>query len=202
MRVLLTAFEPFGGEGLNPSLEALRKLPDSLDGLTLHKQPLPTAYSSALHAALKAFGEIQPDAILCLGQAGGRAGLTVERVAINLMEAEQPDNEGFLAIGQPIASDGPAAYFTTLPVLNMKEAILRAGVPAAISYSAGAYVCNYLLYGLLHALDRMGSYARAGFIHLPFLPSQAAGKKQPLPSLPLEEQIRGVRAALSALGRG
>lgn len=199
MKLLLTAFEPFGGEESNPSLEALRLLPDRLEGWDILKLSLPVAFGLSLSALETALDEHRPDAVLCLGQAGGRAGLTPERVAINVDDAGIPDNLGNQPIDRPIRAGGPAAYFSTLPVKAMAAAIRAEGLPALVSNSAGTYVCNHLMYGLLDMLERDYPQTRGGFMHVPFTNEQAARHGAGTPGLPLPDIARGVTAALRAI---
>lgn len=198
--ILLTAFEPFGGEAINPAQEALRLLPGSVPGRSLVKLLLPTAFEPAAEQLKQAIDRLQPAEVVMLGQAGGRAGITVERVAINLDDADIPDNLGHHPKDLPIAPDGPAAYFATLPVKKLVRAINAAGCPASLSCTAGTYVCNHVFYTALHHLSKTGQNARAGFIHLPFLPEQAQGREPLPPSLALERQTAGLLALLQALG--
>ena len=193
-KLLVTGFEPFGRETVNPSWEAVRLLPDRLGHTDIIKLLVPTVFGLATEVVLARAEAIGPDAILCVGQAGGRAAVTPEVIGINLREASIPDNAGQQPVNEPIACDGPAAYFATLPVRDMVQAVRAQGLPCALSYSAGAFVCNDLLYGLLRHYD--GTPVRVGFVHVPFLPEQA---RQGVPSLPLEEIVRGLTAAIEAL---
>lgn len=193
-RLLVTGFEPFGKETVNPSWEAVRRLPESIGVMSIDKLLVPTVFGLATETVLNRARQTAPDAILCVGQAGGRAAVTPEVVAINLREASIPDNAGRQPVNEPVISGGPAAYFATLPVREMVQAVREAGLPCALSYSAGAFVCNDLLYGLLHHFN--GSGVRVGFIHVPFLPEQATGEK---PSLPLEDAIRALTAAITVI---
>ena len=145
----------------------------------------------------------RPDLVLCVGQAAGRPAITPERVGINLMDASIPDNAGAQPQEQPVIPGGPAAYFSTLPVKALAEAILDAGVPAAVSNSAGTFVCNQLLYRVLDAIERRYPGMRGGFIHVPCLPEQARrlGKEKTIPSLELEEIVKGLEAALEYLAK-
>lgn len=193
-KLLVTGFEPFGKETINPSWEAVRLLPDQIGGIAVDKLLVPTVFGLAAETVLARAKETQPDAILCVGQAGGRAAVTPEVVGINLREASIPDNAGQQPINEPVVIGGPAAYFATLPVREMVSAVRDAGLPCSLSYSAGAFVCNDLLYGLLHHYS--GSAVRIGFVHVPFLPQQA---KEGVPSLPLEDIARVLTAAITAL---
>ena len=193
-KLLITGFDPFGGESRNPSREAVMALPAVIGDYTLTKLEIPTVFGLAAETVLKAAAELAPDAILCVGQAGGRAAITPEVVAINLREATIPDNHGNQPKNTPVVENAPAAYFSTLPVRAMAEAVKAAGIPCALSYSAGAFVCNDLLYTLLHHYD--GTSTRVGFIHIPCLPEQA---KEGCPSLPLGDTVRGLATAIEAI---
>ena len=192
-KLLITGFDPFGGESINPAWEAVRLLPDVIRDFKLIKLEIPTVFGAAAQVVIDKAEEIHPDAIISVGQAGGRAAVTPEMVGINLRYASIPDNMGALPCDIPIAEGGPAAYFSTLPVRAMAKAICDAGLPGAVSYSAGSFVCNDVLYSLLHRFD--GTAVRAGFIHVPFLPEQTADK----PSLPLEQTAAALRAAIEAI---
>lgn len=192
-KLLITGFDPFGGESINPAWEAVRLLPDVIRDFELVKLEIPTVFGAAAQVVIDKAEEIHPDAIISVGQAGGRAAVTPEMVGINLRYASIPDNMGALPCDIPIAEGGPAAYFSTLPVRAMAKAICDAGLPGAVSYSAGSFVCNDVLYSLLHRFD--GTAVRAGFIHVPFLPEQTADR----PSLPLEQTATALRAAIEAI---
>ena len=190
-RILLTAFEPFGGETINPSLEIIRKLADHPDVDTL---TVPVTFTGSAKTVLPHLPG--HDAIVMLGQAKGRKGLTVERIAINVDDASMPDNAGDAPCDRPIAFDGPAAYFSTLPIKEMTEAIRSEQLTASVSNSAGTYVCNHLMYSVLHALRE--TTVRAGFIHVPALPEQTADHPE-IPSMTLDDMVRGIEAALKIL---
>lgn len=192
--LLITGFDPFGGEKLNPSWEAVKLLPESIGGYHLTKLQIPTVFGEGAQKVLEAAESICPDAILCIGQAGGRRAVTPEVVGINLREASIPDNKGNQPANEPVVSDAPAAYFSTVPVRDMVKAICEKSLPGALSYSAGAYVCNDVLYTLLHHYS--GTNILAGFIHVPFLPEQA---REEMPSLPLHQIAEALTAAISAL---
>lgn len=192
-KLLITGFDPFGGESINPAWEAVRLLPDVIRDFELVKLEIPTVFGAAAQVVIDKAEEIHPDAIISVGQAGGRAAVTPEMVGINLRYASIPDNIGALPCDIPIAEGGPAAYFSTLPVRAMAKAICDAGLPGAVSYSAGSFVCNDVLYSLLHRFD--GTAVRAGFIHVPFLPEQTVDK----PSLPLDKTIAALCAAIEAI---
>lgn len=192
-KLLITGFDPFGGESINPAWEAVRLLPDVIRDFELVKLEIPTVFGAAAQVVIDKAEEIHPDAIISVGQAGGRAAVTPEMVGINLRYASIPDNMGALPCDIPIAEGGPAAYFSTLPVRAMAKAICNAGLPGAVSYSAGSFVCNDVLYSLLHHFDETA--VRAGFIHVPFLPEQTADK----PSLPLDKTVAALCAAIEAI---
>lgn len=190
-RLLITGFDPFGGESVNPSWLAVERLPERIGGFVLCKLLIPTCFSNAAAAVLEKAAEIQPDVILCIGQAGTRDAVTPERIAVNIRDARIPDNAGFQPGGEPVAPDGPAAYFSTVPVREMAQAIRDVGLPGRVSNSAGTFVCNDVLYSLLRRYH--GTSVRVGFIHVPWLPEQGA------PSLPLEQTVRALETAIGAL---
>lgn len=189
--LLITGFDPFGGATVNPSWEAVCRLPDQVGEYTLYKLQIPTVFGEASAAVLGEAMRVRPDVILCVGQAGGRAAVTPERIAVNIRDARIPDNMGNRPEGQFVAEEGPAAYFATVPVKKMAEAIVAAGLPGTVSNSAGAFVCNDTLYALLHRFH--GTATRVGFIHVPWLPEQGS------PSLSLEDTVRALEAAIGAL---
>lgn len=193
-RLLITGFDPFGGESINPAWEAVSRLPDQIGAWDVTRLQIPTVFGKASETVLAHAQTLLPDAILCVGQAGGRKAVTPEMVGINLRHASIPDNEGNQPQDQPVAQGGPAAYFTTLPVRKMVEKIQEAGIEASVSYSAGAFVCNDTLYALLHHFE--GTAVRAGFIHVPFLPQQA---KEGVPSMELDAIVRALEAAITAI---
>lgn len=198
MKLLLTAFEPFGGESMNPALEAMKRLPDRVGEIGIVKVKVPVTFAGCLAPVAEAVGREAPDAVLCLGQAGGRSAITPERVAVNLDDARMPDNAGDAPVDRPVAPEGPAAYFATLPVKAMAAAIRDAGVEAAVSYTAGTFVCNHLMYALLHLLAERYPGVRAGFMHVPYAPEQVRDKPG-TPSMPLEDMVRGLTAAVEAI---
>lgn len=193
-KLLITGFDPFGGETINPAWEAVKLLPDVIGDYSLIKMEIPTVFGLASQMVLDAAQECRPDVILCIGQAGGRKAITPEMVGINLRHARIADNAGNQPQDEPVAVDGPAAYFATVPVRKMTAAIEAAGIDAAVSYSAGAFVCNDTLYAVLH--HYAGTKVRAGFVHVPFLPQQA---KEGVPFMALEEIVRGLTAMIEGL---
>ena len=196
MKILLTGFEPFGGESINPSWEAVRLVRNFPEGVDIVRLCLPVTFEGARQALRTAAIEHRPDVILSVGQAGGREGLSLERIAVNLMDARIPDNAGFQPVDEPLYADGPAAYFSSLPLREMLAALAKAGIPSAISNTAGLYVCNAVFYEAAR-LKAQGTVRRAGFIHVPYLPEQAAGKDAP--SLSLEQMVRGLEIVFEKL---
>lgn len=190
-KLLITGFDPFGGANINPSWEAVRQLPDKIGDFVLCKLEIPTVFGKAAQAVLSVAKEFSPDVILCIGQAGGRAAVTPERIAVNIRDARIPDNAGNQPNGELIANDGPAAYFSTLSPEIMRDAICSAGIDATVSNSAGAFVCNDTLYSLLH--HYANTPVKVGFVHIPYLPEQGN------PSLPLADAIFALTAAIQAL---
>jgi pyroglutamyl-peptidase len=195
--VLVTGFEPFGGEEVNPSWEICGRLPAAIGRARVRTLHVPTQFRRAIEIVAGAIVEHEPRLVILLGQAGGRACLSVERVAINVDDARIPDNAGSQPVDEPVAPAGPAAYFATVPVKAMAAAIREAGVPAEVSNSAGTFVCNHLFYGVLHFMASSGRPARTGFIHVPWLDSQAVARPGE-PAMALATMARGVEAAIAA----
>ncbi|MEO8778187.1 MAG: pyroglutamyl-peptidase I [Rhodanobacter sp.] len=194
-RMLLTGFDPFGGETINPSWEAVRSLHGRhVNGHLVVARQLPTEFAASLRQLKAAMRELKPAIVLGVGQAGGRAQLSLERVAINLQDARMPDNAGAQPIDEPVIAGAPAACFSTLPLKAMLAALHEAGIPAAISHSAGTYVCNHIAYAMLHLASKRGG-VRAGFIHIPYLPAQAA-RLRDVPSMAQADVERGLLIAL------
>ena len=191
-KLLITGFEPFGGENINPSWEAVSRLPDKIGEYTLTKLRIPVAFGVSAQTVIDAANQLCPDVILCIGQAGGRSAITPELVGINLRYASMPDNLGNQPKDEPIAAGLPSAYFSTLPVRKIAEAIQTAGIPSQVSYSAGAYVCNEVLYALLSCFVNSGT--RVGFIHIPYCHAQ-----NKTPSMALEEVVKGLKIAVENL---
>ena len=225
-KLLLTAFTPFDGERINPALEAVKLVKDKIGNLEIVKLEVPTVFGKSIETVREAIEREKPDFVLSIGQAGGRAEITPERVAINLDDARIPDNEGNQPIDEPIFPDGENAYFSTLPVKAMVEAIRKEGLPSSLSNSAGTYVCNHLMYGVLYFIhneycshsmqylrdnnaqynsssllfseEERSSVVKAGFIHVPYIPEQVKDKKE-MPALPLSDIVRGLEAAIRAV---
>jgi len=198
MKVLITAFEPFGGQEVNSALETMRLLPDCIGKLQILKQEVPTVFYKSIQTVWQAMEQKKPDAIISLGQAGGRSCISIERIAINVDDASIADNEGNKPIDKRIFEDGENAYFSTLPIKAMVEAIKAAKIPAEISNSAGTYVCNHLMYGILYKINKERLNIKAGFIHLPFIPAQVIGQPG-RPSMSLDDMVKGIKAVCRVL---
>lgn len=196
--VLLTGFEPFDQDTLNPSWEAVRLLDETLinDNVRIVARQLPCVFSQApahLHALIERF---TPQMVIAVGLGPGRSDIALERVAINLIDARIPDNQGEQPIDVPVAAEGPTAYFSTLPIKAMVAALRAAGIPATVSHTAGTFVCNQVFYSLQHTLA--GSTVRSGFMHVPLLTEQVALAASAQPSMSQETLVKGLRVAVSA----
>lgn len=189
-KLLITGFDAFGGENINPSWLAVEKLPPRIGDHMLCKLAIPTVFGEAARMVLEAAEEFQPDVILCVGLAGGRDAVTPERIAVNIRDARIPDNAGSQPRGEFVVPGAPAAYFATVPVEKMAQAVRDAQVPGAVSNTAGTYVCNDVMYTLLHRYA--GTAVKVGFIHVPRLPEQGS------PNLPLEQTVKGLEATIEA----
>ena len=194
MKALVTGFEPFGGETINASLEAVRLLPAQFGGIVVVTAELPTSYARSLTALEAAIMRTKPDIVLCVGQAGDRAALCVERIAVNVQDAEITDNDGAKPIDAPVVAGGPAAYLATLPVRAALAALQAEKLPAQLSMSAGTFVCNHVFYGLMHLAAARGHPFRAGLLHVPRLPQQAPDGKTP--HMALDDIVRGILVVL------
>ncbi|QSO46189.1 pyroglutamyl-peptidase I [Alicyclobacillus mengziensis] len=198
-RVLVTGFDPFDNEPVNAAWEVVKEL----GGLTTENakvvvRQIPTVFGESISTLYTAIDEVNPDIVICVGQAGGRSAVSVERIGVNLSDARIPDNRGVSPVQEPIVPGGPDGYFSTLPVRAIVEAVREAGIPAEESWSAGTYVCNHLLYGLMHRLqDEIWSErgVLGGFIHIPFLPEQAVRHKN-APSLPADLVRQAIEIAV------
>ncbi len=199
--ILVTGFEPFGGEALNPSWHVAQALAGTqADGTAVTAVQLPCVFGEARAQLQQTLRRLRPDLVLCLGQAGGRTAIGVERVAINVDDAPVPDNQGQQPIDTRIEPRGPAAYFSSLPIKAVVAALQQGGYPATVSQTAGTYVCNHVFYSLMHALRRRTG-VRAGFVHLPYAPGQR-GAGPGVFVMPLEEQVAAMRMALQACATG
>ena len=194
--VLVTGFEPFGGERTNPSWDVCARLPKQIAGLRVETARVPCEFRRSIEVLAEAIERHQPKLVILLGQAGGRARIGVERVAINVDDARIADNAGSQPVDEPIAANGPPAYFSSLPVKAMVQAIRAAGIPAELSNSAGTYVCNHLMYGVLHFLAASGRKARAGFVHLPYAEEQVLSSDAP--AMSIDSMVKGIVAGITA----
>ncbi len=193
-KILITGFEPFGQDTVNASWEAVSRLEDRIGGNEVTKLLIPTVFGVAAEKVLEAARELQPDAIVCVGQAGGRTMVTPEVVAINLRDASIEDNAGRKPWDEPVAPGGPAAYFASIPVRKIVDKVKEAGISCGLSYSAGAYVCNDLFYALRHHYE--GSGTGVGFIHVPCLAEPGDDKR---PGMPLETIVQALSLAVETL---
>jgi pyroglutamyl-peptidase len=197
-RVLVTGFEPFGGDTVNPALETVKKLAEiPTENYEIRVCEIPTVFNKSLKHLEKTIVETKPDIVICVGQAGGRSDITVERVAINVDDARIPDNEGNQPIDTAVVEGGPVAYWSTLPIKAIVKEMNDKGIPASVSQTAGTFVCNHLFYGLMNQLAHLNKTITGGFLHIPFLPEQAA-RIPGQPSMALETIVKGLVAAIEA----
>ena len=194
MKIIVTGFDPFGGEKINPSIECVKALPE-IEGVELIRLELPTVFKESAKRLNEVINDVKADAVLSVGQAGGRAGITMERIAINVDDARIPDNISQQPIDEAIQLDGEAAYFTTLPIKRIVKAIREAGISAEVSNSAGTFVCNHIMYQALFAATKADKPFKAGFMHIPFIPEQTTDK----PFLPLEESTKALQIAIETI---
>ena len=200
MKVLVTGFTPFGGEQINPSWEAVKRLPERIGEMTITKREIPTEFDAACAALRAAMDELRPDAVLSVGQYGGANGIRVERVAVNLRDARIADNAGAKPVDEPVVPGAPDAYFATLPTRRIVEKLREQDIPAQLSYSAGTFVCNNLLYCALRESAQKFPATRCGFVHVPYLPEQA--KDGSAPSMSLALMVRALTTALETIAEG
>ena len=194
MKIIVTGFDPFGGEKINPSIECVKALPE-IEGVELIRLELPTVFKESAKRLNEVINDVKPDAVLSVGQAGGRAGITMERIAINVDDARIPDNISQQPIDEEIQVEGEAAYFSTLPIKRIVKAIREAGISAEVSNTAGTFVCNHIMYQALFAATKADKPFKAGFMHIPFIPEQTTDK----PSLPLEESTKALQIAIETI---
>ncbi len=198
MKILVTGFDPFGGEEVNPAIETVKRLPDTIGGAKIIKLEIPTVCHQSLRVIDEAIAGYDPDVVLSVGQAGGRPDITVERVGINVDDCRIPDNAGNQIVDEPIYADGPAAYFVTVPIKAMVQRIRERNIPASVSNTAGTFMCNHVTYGVCHLLAVKYPGKRSGFIHIPFLPQQAVDKKN-MPSMSQDMMVEAITAAIEAV---
>lgn len=199
MKILVTGFDPFGGEKVNPAYEAVKLLPDNIAGADIIKLEIPTVFTRSVSVVEEGIKKHQPDVILSIGQAGGRTSITVEKVAINLAEARIPDNDGEQPLDQALKDDGDTAYFATIPVKAIVNKIRENGIPANMSYTAGTYVCNSIMYNVLYLTNKKYPNIKAGFMHVPFSTEQAAGKPDGTASMPVETISKAIQYAIEVI---
>lgn len=198
MKILVTGFDPFGGEGINPAWEAVSRLPKEIEGAEIVTVQIPTVFGDSAKRLFEAVEQQQPDAVVCVGQAGGRFGITPERVAINVDDARIADNKGQQPLDTVIQADGAPAYFTTLPVKAMVEAVKAAGLPASLSNTAGTFVCNHIMYQNLYYLAKHHPNTQGGFIHVPYVTEQVVDKPGQA-SMALADIVKGLTVCLETL---
>jgi len=198
MRILVTGFDPFGTDKINPAIEAVKLLPAEINDAEIIKLKIPTIFNKCAEVVHQAIIEYRPDYVLSIGQAGGRFAITPERVAINLDDGRIADNAGVQPTDQPIQPSGKTAYFTQLPVKAMAQAIMKAGLPSYVSTTAGTFVCNHIMYQVQYMIDKEFPELKAGFIHIPFLPNQVIHQSETA-CLSLDDDVTGITAAISAI---
>lgn len=199
MKILITGFDPFGGAKINPAYEAVKLLPDKIKDAEMIKLEIPTVFKKEGEVLEAGIEKHKPDVVICVGQAGGRSGMTVEKVAINLMEARIPDNDGQQPMDEPVCSDGENAYFAKLPVKAIVQNMLEQGIPARVSYTAGTYVCNDVMYRLLYLIEKKYPEMKGGFIHVPYLPEQVIDLPDGTPSMTAEMIAKALEYAVEAV---
>lgn len=201
MKLLITGFDPFGGGKVNPSWEAVKKLPNKIDGIDIVKLEIPTVFRKSGRILFEAIEKEKPNIVICVGQGGKRCDISIERIAINIDDAGREDNEGNKPEGDIIFEDGKNAYFSNLPIKSIVEEIKKEGIPASISNNAGTYVCNHIMYSLLYYLEKKGlKNVRGGFIHIPLCPEQLIDK-DPAPSMDINLVVRALKKAIQAIGK-
>ena len=200
MKVLITGFDPFGGESINPAWEAVKAMKDNIDGIEVIKLQIPTVFKKSAEKLFAGIEEHKPDAVICIGQAGGRYDMSVERVAINMDDGRIPDNEGYQPIDTPVYEDGENAYFATLPIKGIVEEIKSAKIPASVSNTAGTYVCNHIMYSLLYYISKNNLNIKGGFIHVPYITEQVVDKKN-MPYMEVTTITKALECAVQALNK-
>lgn len=195
MKLLITGFDPFGGEKVNPSFESIKEICNEIEGVEIIKKEIPTVFNKSIEVLHEVIKSEKPDYVICFGQAGGRFDMTIEKVAINLNNARIPDNIGSQPIDTAIFKDGENAYFSTLPVNAIVEEMKKNNIPASVSYTAGTFVCNNLFYGLMYLINQRYPYIKGGFIHVPFLPEQVIDKKN-TPFMTKEQIVKAIEIAV------
>ena len=198
MKVLITGFDPFGGESINPAWEAVNAMQNEIDGIEVVKLQIPTVFKKSAEKLFTGIEEHKPNVVICVGQAGGRYDMSIERVAINMDDGRIPDNEGYQPIDTPVYEDGENAYFATLPIKGIVEEIKAANIPASVSNTAGTYVCNHIMYSLLYYVSKNNLDIKGGFIHVPYITQQVVDKKN-MSYMEVETITRALESAVKAL---
>lgn len=198
MKILVSGFDPFGGEKINPAIESVKLLPDEIKGVKIIKLEIPTVRFKSLKKLEEVIEKEKPDVVLNIGQAGGRSDITVERIGINIDDFRIKDNEGNDPVDEKIVNDGPDAYFVRIPVKAMVKKMKENNIPASISNTAGTFVCNHVCYGMAHLAGTKYPNMKTGFIHIPFLPNQVLDKRN-MPSMSLELIVKGLKVAIEAI---
>ncbi|MGL6114632.1 MAG: pyroglutamyl-peptidase I [Cetobacterium sp.] len=199
MRVLITGFDPFGGEKINPAWEAIKGIKDTIGDIEVIKLEIPTVFHRATEVIMEGAKACEPDVIIAVGQAGGRYDMTVERVAINIDDARIADNEGAQPIDVKIYEDGENAYFSNLPIKAMVEEMKKEGIPASVSNTAGTFVCNHVMYSIMYHIEKNKIAKKGGFIHVPYIPEQVVDKKN-VPYMETSRITKALEAAIKAIG--
>lgn len=197
MKILVTGFDPFGGESINPAFEAIKLIPDNIEGAEVFKVEIPTIFKESCEKLDQSIAEIKPDIVLCVGQAGGRFDITVERVAINIDDARIKDNKGNQPIDEIIYNDGKTAYLSNLPIKAMVKNITDNNIPCSVSNTAGTFVCNHLMYGLMYLIDKKYPDIKGGFVHVPFINEQVMDKRN-MPYMSVEHIAKALELGLAA----
>lgn len=200
MKVLITGFDPFGGESVNPAWEAVKAMKSNIDGIEVVKLQIPTVFKKSAEKLYAGIEEHKPDVVICIGQAGGRYDISVERVAINMDDGRIPDNEGYQPIDTPVYADGESAYFATLPIKGIVEEVKLAKIPASVSNTAGTYVCNHIMYSLLYYISKNNLNIKGGFIHVPYITEQVVDKKN-MPYMEVSTITKALECAVQALNK-
>ncbi|PGV59415.1 pyroglutamyl-peptidase I [Bacillus thuringiensis] len=194
--VLLTGFDPFGGESINPAWEVAKSLHEKTIGeYKIISKQVPTVFQKSISVLKEYIEELNPEMIICIGQAGGRPDITIERIAINIDDARIADNEGNQPVDVPVVEEGAIAYWSMLPMKAIVKRLQEEGIPASVSQTAGTFVCNHLFYGLMHELEKHDKKIKGGFIHIPFLPEQASNYPGQ-PSMSLSTISKGIELAI------
>lgn len=198
MKILVTGFDPFGGEKINPAYEVVKRLKDNIGGAEVIKLQIPTAFNKSAEKTIEKIEEVNPDFVLNIGQAGGRSDITVERIAINIDDARIPDNLNQQPVDVKIDETGENAYFATIPVKEIVNSINSKNIPASVSNSAGTYVCNHTMYSILNYANKNKLSIKSGFIHIPFLFEQVLDKRN-TPAMDLDTMITAIETAIEVI---